>query len=186
MQNKIKCYIVSGFLGSGKTTHLLQKTKDFIKSGKKCAVIVNEISEFGVDNIEYAKNGMEVTELFDGCICCSMNAGLHSSVDVLLKDFNVDLICIEPSGVADINGVLSILMDCGLQRDEIFNVMIIDAVRIGMLIEIIGPLTETGIQNADKVIISKVGLTSSENIQKAHDFIQLWHPGVDIEESQVD
>ena len=186
MNNKIKCYIVSGFLGSGKTTHLLNQTKEWIKNGKICAVIVNEISEFGVDNIEYANNGMEVTELFDGCICCSMNAGLHTAVDMLLKDFNVDLICIEPSGVADIKGVLAILKDCGLQRDEIYNVMIIDAVRIGMLIEVIGPLTETGIQNADKVIISKVGLAPPEDVQKSHDFINSQQPGVEIEESQVD
>lgn len=186
MHDKIKCYVVSGFLGAGKTTHLLQKAKEFIKAGKKCAVIVNEISEFGVDNIEYANNGMEVTELFDGCICCSMNAGLHSSVELLLKDFNVDLICIEPSGVADINGVLAILKDCGLRREEIHNVMIVDAMRIDMLIEVIGPLTETGIQNADQVVISKVGLTSAENVEKAYEYIQSWHPGVQIEESQVD
>ena len=70
--------LVTGFLGSGKTTlvnHILSN-----RAGVRAAVLVNELGEIGIDNdlIITAEDGM--IELTNGCICCSTNNDLVDSI----------------------------------------------------------------------------------------------------------
>jgi G3E family GTPase len=92
--------LVTGFLGSGKTTlvnHILSN-----REGVRAAVLVNELGEIGIDNdlIVAAHDGM--IELTNGCICCSTNTDLVDSiVRVLGRPEPVDHIIVETTGVAD-------------------------------------------------------------------------------------
>jgi G3E family GTPase len=92
--------LVTGFLGSGKTTlvnHILSN-----RAGVRAAVLVNELGEVGIDNdlIISADDGM--IELTNGCICCSTNSDLVDSiVRVLAGAKPVDHIIVETTGVAD-------------------------------------------------------------------------------------
>ncbi|CAN5735400.1 GTP-binding protein [soil metagenome] len=92
--------LVTGFLGSGKTTlinHILSNRK-----GVKAAVLVNELGAIGIDNdlIVSAEGGM--IELSNGCICCSTNNDLvEGIVRVLGRPEPVDHILVETTGVAD-------------------------------------------------------------------------------------
>jgi G3E family GTPase len=92
--------LVTGFLGSGKTTlvnHILSN-----RAGVRAAVLVNELGEVGIDNdlIISADDGM--IELTNGCICCSTNSDLIDSiVRVLGGAKTVDHIIVETTGVAD-------------------------------------------------------------------------------------
>jgi G3E family GTPase len=92
--------LVTGFLGSGKTTlvnHILSN-----RAGVKAAVLVNELGDIGIDNdlIVAAEGGM--IELSNGCICCSTNNDLVDSiVRVLARPDPVDHILVETTGVAD-------------------------------------------------------------------------------------
>ncbi|MFZ5782380.1 MAG: CobW family GTP-binding protein [Pseudomonadota bacterium] len=92
--------LVTGFLGSGKTTlinHILSNSE-----GVKAAVLVNELGEIGIDNdlIVAADGGM--IELSNGCICCSTNDDLvESIVRVLDRTEPVERILVETTGVAD-------------------------------------------------------------------------------------
>ena len=92
--------LVTGFLGSGKTTlvnHILSNRR-----GVRAAVLVNELGAIGIDNdlIVAAEGGM--IELTNGCICCSTNNDLLDSiVRVLSRDEPVDHIIVETTGVAD-------------------------------------------------------------------------------------
>ena len=92
--------LVTGFLGSGKTTlvnHILSN-----RAGVKAAVLVNELGDIGIDNdlIVAAEGGM--IELSNGCICCSTNNDLLDSiVRVLGRPEPVDHILVETTGVAD-------------------------------------------------------------------------------------
>jgi G3E family GTPase len=97
---KLPVTVVTGFLGSGKTTlvnHILSN-----RAGVKAAVLVNELGEIGIDNdlIVAAEGGM--IELSNGCICCSTNNDLLDSiVRVLARPDPVDHILVETTGVAD-------------------------------------------------------------------------------------
>ena len=92
--------LVTGFLGSGKTTlvnHILSN-----RAGVRAAVLVNELGEVGIDNdlIITAEDGM--IELTNGCICCSTNNDLVDSiVRVLGSATAVEHIIVETTGVAD-------------------------------------------------------------------------------------
>jgi G3E family GTPase len=92
--------LVTGFLGSGKTTlvnHILSNRQDV-----KAAVLVNELGAIGIDNdlIVGAEDGM--IELSNGCICCSTNNDLLDGiVRVLGRSEPVDHMLVETSGVAD-------------------------------------------------------------------------------------
>ena len=92
--------LVTGFLGSGKTTlvnHILSN-----REGVRAAVLVNELGEIGIDNdlIIAAEDGM--IELNNGCICCSMNNDLVDSiVRVLGRPEPLDHLLVETTGVAD-------------------------------------------------------------------------------------
>ncbi len=92
--------LVTGFLGSGKTTlvnHILSN-----REGVRAAVLVNELGDIGIDNdlIVAAHDGM--IELTNGCICCSTNTDLVDSiVRVLRRPEPVDHIIVETTGVAD-------------------------------------------------------------------------------------
>ena len=92
--------LVTGFLGSGKTTlvnHILSN-----REGVRAAVLVNELGDIGIDNdlIIAGRDGM--IELTNGCICCSTNNDLVDSiVRVLRRPEPVDHIIVETTGVAD-------------------------------------------------------------------------------------
>ena len=92
--------IISGFLGSGKTTllnHILENQK-----GLKTAVLVNEFGEIGIDNDLIIETSEDMIELSNGCICCTINGELLSTVEKILeRSNNLDYIIVETTGLAD-------------------------------------------------------------------------------------
>ncbi len=103
--SRIPCTIVTGFLGSGKTTiirNLLQNA-----NGRRFAVIVNEFGDIGIDGEILRGCGVEscgeedVVELANGCICCTVADDFEPALDAILKrQPAVDHILIETSGLA--------------------------------------------------------------------------------------
>ena len=94
--------ILTGFLGSGKTTlmnHILNDTTH----GMKFAVIENEFGEVGIDEKVLSENvDEEVIEVMNGCICCTVRGDLVEALKKLYKrvsSFNGVLI--ETTGLAD-------------------------------------------------------------------------------------
>ena len=70
--------IITGFLGSGKTTlvnHMLAN-----RAGLRFAVMVNEFGEIGIDNELILSTGEGLLELTNGCVCCSINTPLVEAV----------------------------------------------------------------------------------------------------------
>jgi cobalamin biosynthesis protein CobW len=108
MAAKIPVTIITGFLGSGKTSlirHLLQNNQ-----GRRIAVLVNEFGELGIDGEllkacqvcddedEAASN---IVELANGCLCCTVQEEFLPVMQSLLKRRDkIDCILIETSGLA--------------------------------------------------------------------------------------
>jgi cobalamin biosynthesis protein CobW len=102
---KVPVTIVTGFLGSGKTTlirHMLGHA-----GGRRLALIINEFGDVGVDG-EILKNCGDgacpednIIELANGCICCTVADDFAPAVTALLKrEPRPDHIVIETSGLA--------------------------------------------------------------------------------------
>ena len=92
--------LLSGFLGSGKTTtlkHLLENTE-----GVKIGVIVNDVASVNIDAKLVSSSNQGIVELQNGCACCSLADELLTSVQTLLeKKKGLDALVVELSGVAD-------------------------------------------------------------------------------------
>lgn len=105
MPAKIPATVVTGFLGSGKTTlirHMLQNA-----GGRRIALIINEFGDLGVDGDILKGCGDEtctdddVMELSNGCICCTVAEDFVPTLQKLLdRDLPPDHIVIETSGLA--------------------------------------------------------------------------------------
>ena len=96
--------VLSGFLGSGKTTLLQHILKN--KENIKAAVLVNDMAEINVDSAliketKYLKNGEEMVELQNGCICCTLKDELVKEMKQLALKNKFDVIIIESTGVSD-------------------------------------------------------------------------------------
>lgn len=61
--------LITGFLGSGKTTTLLHLLAQK-PQGEKWAVLVNEFGEVGIDGALLAESGAVLKEIPGGCMCC--------------------------------------------------------------------------------------------------------------------
>ena len=105
MKKKIPVIVVSGFLGSGKTTFLRYLLKE---SNKKFGLIINEFGDVGIDGdlIKSCDKCDEseddcVIELNNGCLCCTVQDDFVPSIKALLE-FNppIESIIIETSGLA--------------------------------------------------------------------------------------
>eukprot|EP01083_Nonionella_stella_P011410 32437_1 len=99
--------IVTGFLGSGKTTlinHLLQL---LIADNKKVAIVQNEFGDSanGVEDAFMSGSDGEiftnVIELANGCVCCSVRDNFALAVEQLASEKKYDYILLECSGMAD-------------------------------------------------------------------------------------
>jgi len=105
MNKKLPVYIITGFLGSGKTTfinRLLSENKSL-----KPALIENEIGEIGIDN--HLLNSKEnIFEIFEGCVCCSVKNELLDVLDELIQVAeNYDFLVIETTGIAQPDSVIN-------------------------------------------------------------------------------
>ena len=92
--------IITGFLGSGKTTLILnlipQLPKDY-----KLALLKNEFGDLAVDSQLASSAAISgVQELLNGCICCNLVGQLGDALDTLRQDVKPDRIIIETSGSA--------------------------------------------------------------------------------------
>ncbi|MHC1713393.1 MAG: GTP-binding protein [Solidesulfovibrio sp.] len=92
--------ILSGFLGAGKTSMLLEMLEYHRAHDRFVAVIQNEIGATGVDG--YLIDGGESTLTLDeGCVCCTLSGSLASGIKRLTERFRPERIILETSGLAN-------------------------------------------------------------------------------------
>lgn len=109
--NKIPIHIVTGFLGSGKTTFIQQILKN--DQNAKTLVLINEFGEVGLDDLLVKPINDNTYLLSSGCMCCTVLTDLKDtllSTLALNKDALVfDKILIETTGLANPASILSTL-----------------------------------------------------------------------------
>ncbi len=103
---KLPVTVLSGFLGSGKTTlmnHVLNN-----REGLKVAVIVNDMSEVNIDadlirdgGANLSRTDEKLVEMTNGCICCTLRDDLLQEVRNLAQANRFDYLLIELTGIAE-------------------------------------------------------------------------------------
>ncbi len=156
--------IVSGMLGSGKTSVILKLLDGMFPAGAKVAVIENEFGELGVDTEVLERSGMPVRDLKGGCICCTLAGGLADTLRGL-SQYSPDYVVVEPTGIADPSIVVNSVTDVdGIHIDGITVLVTVDCERflkVRMMFE--HPL-KNQFKVADAVLMNKVDTVSAEDL----------------------
>ncbi len=103
-----KTNLITGFLGSGKTTtitHLLAHKPE----NEKWAVLVNEFGEIGIDGALLADSGALLKEIPGGCMCCVNGLPMQVGLNTLLRQGRPDRLLIEPTGLGHPKQILDML-----------------------------------------------------------------------------
>ncbi|MCB9762654.1 MAG: GTP-binding protein [Alphaproteobacteria bacterium] len=100
MAERAPALVVSGFLGSGKTTLVRHLLADAQARGLRVAVVSNEFGELGIDEALLGDGDEAWVELAGGCVCCKLSEELSETLQMLWERIHPDRVVIETSGVA--------------------------------------------------------------------------------------
>ncbi|MDR9438842.1 MAG: CobW family GTP-binding protein [Halomonas sp.] len=105
----VPVHLVTGFLGSGKST-LIRRLIEQKPEGERWAVVINEFGRVGIDQAMFAEHDdLVVKGLPGGCLCCQLAFVLQASLVNLLNRYRPDRLIIEPSGLGHPAGLLDVL-----------------------------------------------------------------------------
>ena len=102
-------YLISGFLGAGKTTLIKTMVRSVFRD-KKIVVIENDFGEAGIDTGLLRECNLTVTSLNAGCICCTLTGDFEKALERIRKDYAPEIILVEPSGVGKLSGIARLCM----------------------------------------------------------------------------
>jgi G3E family GTPase len=117
--------LLTGFLGSGKTTTLSHWLGHTNVPLKKTAVIINDFGAVNVDAALLSRRQLELRSITGGCVCCQSYEDLVAQVGALADNPEMDLAWIETSGLADPEEVLDHLSAPELANTTIIRRMIL-------------------------------------------------------------
>jgi len=171
--------VVSGFLGSGKTT-LVRRLLDAAQAaGERVAFVSNELGELGVDEALLGGGEERFVELAGGCVCCALNDELFETLVALKEAVDPDRVVIETSGVALPADVQIVLFGPGVAEwvSEEAVVTVVDSDRLHVGDEVDETFVEQ-VEAADLVVLHKVDLVPASAIPTLRAQVEEWNPGV--------
>ena len=152
----MKLLCISGFLGSGKTTILVQVARALVGAGRTVAIVENEIGEIGVDGDIVGELGIPVRELLGGCVCCTLKAGLVETLHDVAAEIAPDWVIMEPTGLASPGDLVDAVRSWAPEADDIRVLTVVDAGRLDILMDVAAPLIEAQIKAGSVVAINKI------------------------------
>ena len=171
--------IITGFLGSGKTTLTMQLAAECLRQGRKAAILVNEIGEIGIDSQLLRELDYNVWEMVNGCICCTIAADFIPTLQKLSEEYTVDLVLLEPSGAAEPGSILRNLRYYKGPLESVYIVTLLDPLRLAELYEVVTPLITKQIAEANLILITKSDVAAAEQIRQARHIAAEINPGTE-------
>lgn len=165
----VPTHIIGGFLGVGKTT-VLQHLLNQRAAHERCAVLVNEFGEIGIDGSWLQQEGVAIKEVPGGCMCCAVGVPTHVALTRLLREQRPDRLFIEPSGLAHPKQLIELLTGDDFQG----------VLQLGALITLVEPdcflderfmaldLFKDQLQMADVLVATKGDVATKAAIDAFH------------------
>lgn len=178
----MKVIILGGFLGSGKTTVILQLAKYLVERSEQAnrvVILENEIGAVGVDDMLLRGSGYKVSELFSGCACCSMAGELRGNVRLLKKEMDPEWLLLEATGLAYPGRIKETLDPILEQPAHILTV--VDAQRLRRILMPAADLVDGQLECADHVLINKIDLVDESDLPELDAIVRERCPGGTID-----
>jgi len=183
VDKKIPVNLITGTLGSGKTTFiqelLAQKPRH-----EFWAILINEFGEIGIDAeiVNDSNANIAIKDIPGGCICCSAKLTLKVSLTELIRNHRPDRLIIEPTGLGHPEKIIDIVQDEDLSKVLTLNsnICLLDPIQ-----QTPCSINQSLIQKdtallADVVLINKVESASTESVKALTDFAEGLYPAKPI------
>jgi G3E family GTPase len=181
MNASVPIHIFSGFLGSGKTT-LLKRVLDYYKeTGRKPAVVMNELGDVNLDGLIVGEE-VALAEMLSGCICCTIRGDLGMTIQNLYLEQHPDVIIIESTGVANPMEIIDGVTDASmiLEVDLKSMITVIDSPHLLELSRSKSrktyQLMQDQIRCANLLIFNKIDKVTSEELSGLEHIVRAWNP----------
>ena len=150
----MKILLVSGFLGAGKTTFIKELAKNI---SLEFVVLENEYADIGVDKDFLNEKNLNVWEMSEGCICCSMKGDFKSSIKRIYSEINPEYLVVEPTGVGMLSSIIENIRDINNNDIEILSpITLIDITSFSEYLETFNSFFTDNLKNTGKIILTKL------------------------------
>ena len=150
----MKILLVSGFLGAGKTTFIKEMAKNI---NLEFVVLENEYADIGIDGDFLDEKNLNVWEMSEGCICCSMKGDFKSSIKKIYFEINPEYLVIEPTGVGMLSSIIENIREINNNDIEILSPLtLIDITSFNEYLETFNNFFIDNLKNTGKVILTKL------------------------------
>ena len=174
-----KLYLITGFLGAGKTTFL----KNFIKEleDQRLHLIINEFGKEGVDGKILQEMGTVLDEINNGSIFCSCRLDKFEEVLEHALESQPDIIIVEASGLSNPMNVRKILgQEEKFEKVEYMgSICLVDARQFFKVYET-AVVVKKQLNVGDLILINKADLATNEQLEKIETVVSMHRPGVPI------
>jgi G3E family GTPase len=152
--------VLTGFLGSGKTTFLTRFIEEQAARNGFVAVVQNEIGKKGLDGSLLGQS-YAVTEVDEGCVCCTLAGSLRSALTGILGEFQPDFVVLETTGLANPANLLAEIVDLADMLDFASVTTLLDAACAPRALAEF-EVARNQVQLADILILNKTDLADEE------------------------
>ena len=156
----IQSFIITGFLGVGKTTMLTNTVKEHF-SDRKVAIVVNEFGDIGVDGNILSNVYSEVLEISEGCICCQLAQEFESGVMEIIEKYSPEVIFVETSGASEPFPIFLSLQNLGISVEGV--ICVIDSKNLDSYKE--NSTAKYQIGGSNILVLNKTDLVSDDELE---------------------
>lgn len=175
----MKLYLITGFLGAGKTTFL----KNLIAQmrGYRIKVIVNEFGKEGIDGTLLNETGAKIEEINNGSIFCSCRLDQFEQALEKTVSENPDFIFVEASGLSDPGNMDKIISSVReSERIEYMgSVCLVDAVNFKKVLAT-ARVCKNQLKASDIVLLNKTDLVDNRTVIETEELIYRYKPSAKI------
>ncbi len=163
----INVYVISGFLGSGKTTFIQKILNE--KKFEKVMLLENEFGEVGVDAAFFDKS-LNIKQINNGCICCSLQGDFEDALEEI-EDMGISDLIIEPSGVGKLSEIINVI-----KQDSDFRIVshicIVDVKTCRKYHLNFKEYFDDQVKCANSIVLSHLDVADEETINKAIEIVK--------------
>jgi G3E family GTPase len=182
-------HVLSGFLGSGKTTAIRQACDILNSRGSRVAVITNDQGSQLVDGFVFTQRKIPHYQIGGGCFCCNYSQ-LDNSIESLTQEYQPENLFAEAAGTCtDI--VASVIKPLKQFRElrHITFTTVVDARLLQMMLQDVAPfhhdvtyLYFKQLQEAQIILITKIDLINPRELAICREFLKRNYPGAQVVE----